>query len=165
MAALSEDDLKRYQGGLERAGQFKLGEHIVTSAMVEIKPQQKRLTGRCLPSTGASALSSPGRTHCQSGVPTPDELQDIWLHAVLVLMSQVLWQMPSAPGRWYLLETKALMHSGPQLRGCPTCGCLTCRNFTPSVIEPSFGIGRILYCMFEHTYYARPDDAQARLCC
>ena len=28
------------------------------------------------------------------------------------------------------------------------------------MIEPSFGIGRILYCMFEHTYYARPDDAQ-----
>ena len=48
LAALSEDDLKCYQGDLERAGQFKLGEHIVTSAMVEIKPQQKKLTGRCL---------------------------------------------------------------------------------------------------------------------
>lgn len=23
------------------------------------------------------------------------------------------------------------------------------------MIEPSFGIGRIIYCMFEHTYYAR----------
>lgn len=33
-----------------------------------------------------------------------------------------------------------------------------CRNFTPSVIEPSFGIGRILYCMFEHTYYTRKED-------
>jgi len=33
------------------------------------------------------------------------------------------------------------------------------RNFTPSVIEPSFGIGRILYCMFEHNFYVRPDDA------
>ena len=48
MAALSEDDLKRYQADLERAGQFKLGEHIVTSAMVEIKPEQKKLTGRCV---------------------------------------------------------------------------------------------------------------------
>ena len=27
---------------------------------------------------------------------------------------------------------------------------LSGRNFTPSVIEPSFGIGRIMYCMFEH---------------
>lgn len=34
------------------------------------------------------------------------------------------------------------------------------RNYTPSVIEPSFGIGRILYCIFEHTFYTRPDDAQ-----
>jgi glycyl-tRNA synthetase len=29
------------------------------------------------------------------------------------------------------------------------------RAFTPSVIEPSFGIGRIIYCMFEHTFYNR----------
>eukprot|EP00892_Ulva_mutabilis_P007080 jgi/Ulvmu1/4744/UM020_0028.1 len=34
------------------------------------------------------------------------------------------------------------------------------RNYTPSVIEPSFGIGRVLYCIFEHTFYTRPDDAQ-----
>jgi len=34
------------------------------------------------------------------------------------------------------------------------------RNFTPSVIEPSFGIGRIMYCMFEHSFYIRPDDEQ-----
>jgi glycyl-tRNA synthetase len=30
------------------------------------------------------------------------------------------------------------------------------RNFTPSVIEPSFGIGRIMYCLYEHCYYTRP---------
>lgn len=29
----------------------------------------------------------------------------------------------------------------------------------PSVIEPSFGIGRIIYCMFEHCFYMR-DDAR-----
>lgn len=29
------------------------------------------------------------------------------------------------------------------------------RSFTPSVIEPSFGIGRIMYCMFEHTFWQR----------
>lgn len=34
----------------------------------------------------------------------------------------------------------------------------TCRSFTPSVIEPSFGIGRIMYCMFEHTFNQRPIE-------
>ena len=32
------------------------------------------------------------------------------------------------------------------------------RNFVPNVIEPSFGIGRIMYCMFEHCYYNRGGD-------
>ena len=32
------------------------------------------------------------------------------------------------------------------------------RNFTPSVIEPSFGIGRIMYCLFEHAFYVREGD-------
>lgn len=32
------------------------------------------------------------------------------------------------------------------------------RNFVPSVIEPSFGIGRILYCLFEHSFYQRPQS-------
>ncbi|PRQ39756.1 putative glycine--tRNA ligase [Rosa chinensis] len=31
------------------------------------------------------------------------------------------------------------------------------RKFTPSVIEPSFGIGRIIYRLFEHSFYPRPD--------
>jgi len=30
------------------------------------------------------------------------------------------------------------------------------RSFTPSVIEPSFGIGRIMYCLYEHCFYTRP---------
>ncbi|GAB4820588.1 hypothetical protein N2152v2_007634 [Parachlorella kessleri] len=34
----------------------------------------------------------------------------------------------------------------------------TGRSFTPGVIEPSFGIGRILYCVFEHCFYAREGD-------
>jgi glycyl-tRNA synthetase len=29
------------------------------------------------------------------------------------------------------------------------------REFTPNVIEPSFGIGRILYCLMEHVYWSR----------
>ncbi|XP_042003325.1 glycine--tRNA ligase, mitochondrial 1-like [Salvia splendens] len=31
------------------------------------------------------------------------------------------------------------------------------RVFTPSVIEPSFGIGRIIYCLYEHSFYMRPS--------
>merc|ERR1712137_894886 len=30
-------------------------------------------------------------------------------------------------------------------------------NIVPSVIEPSFGIGRIMYAMLEHSFYARED--------
>lgn len=32
---------------------------------------------------------------------------------------------------------------------------LSGRRFVPSVIEPSFGLGRILYCIFEHAFYER----------
>ncbi|OEL36924.1 Glycine--tRNA ligase, mitochondrial 1 [Dichanthelium oligosanthes] len=34
------------------------------------------------------------------------------------------------------------------------------RKFTPSVIEPSFGIGRIIYCLFEHCFYQRPGKGE-----
>jgi glycyl-tRNA synthetase len=33
-------------------------------------------------------------------------------------------------------------------------------KFTPSVIEPSFGIGRILYSLLEHSFYQRDADEQ-----
>jgi glycyl-tRNA synthetase len=33
-------------------------------------------------------------------------------------------------------------------------------EFIPNVIEPSFGIGRIMYCLFEHTFRQRPGDEQ-----
>ena len=32
-------------------------------------------------------------------------------------------------------------------------------SYTPNVIEPSFGIDRILYAIFEHSYYEREDEA------
>jgi glycyl-tRNA synthetase len=32
------------------------------------------------------------------------------------------------------------------------------REFVPNVIEPSFGIGRILYSLLEHSYWAREQD-------
>lgn len=34
----------------------------------------------------------------------------------------------------------------------------TTREFTPNVIEPSFGIGRILYSLLEHTFWTREED-------
>jgi len=33
-------------------------------------------------------------------------------------------------------------------------------NITPAVIEPSFGIGRIIYCLLEHAYWVREGDEQ-----
>jgi glycyl-tRNA synthetase len=33
-------------------------------------------------------------------------------------------------------------------------------NFYPSVIEPSFGIGRLLYCLWEHVYYVRDGERE-----
>ncbi|CAI7833256.1 unnamed protein product [Closterium sp. NIES-53] len=36
------------------------------------------------------------------------------------------------------------------------------QSFTPSVIEPSFGIGRIIYCIYEHCFYSRPSADEAR---
>lgn len=32
-------------------------------------------------------------------------------------------------------------------------------KYTPSVIEPSFGIGRIVYCIFEHCFKVREQEA------
>ncbi|KAF1813512.1 glycyl-tRNA synthetase [Eremomyces bilateralis CBS 781.70] len=38
------------------------------------------------------------------------------------------------------------------------------REYTPNVIEPSFGIGRILYSLIEHSYWTRPgSDARCVL--
>lgn len=37
------------------------------------------------------------------------------------------------------------------------------REYTPNVIEPSFGIGRILYSVLEHAFWSRADDADRRV--
>ncbi|KAK0519771.1 Glycine--tRNA ligase 1, mitochondrial [Tilletia horrida] len=37
----------------------------------------------------------------------------------------------------------------------------TVREFTPNVIEPSFGIGRIFYSLLEHSFWVRPEEAAA----
>ena len=39
---------------------------------------------------------------------------------------------------------------------------ITGRSIVPSVIEPSFGLGRIIYCMFEHVFYTRGGGDAAR---
>ena len=33
-------------------------------------------------------------------------------------------------------------------------------EFVPSVIEPSFGVGRVLYAVFEHNFRVREGDEQ-----
>lgn len=33
-------------------------------------------------------------------------------------------------------------------------------EYVPNVIEPSFGIGRIVYSLLEHSYYVREEDEQ-----
>lgn len=38
-------------------------------------------------------------------------------------------------------------------------------TFTPGVVEPSFGIDRILFSVLEHSYYARPKDFEFRQGC
>ncbi|KAJ7023062.1 hypothetical protein C8F04DRAFT_970554, partial [Mycena alexandri] len=34
------------------------------------------------------------------------------------------------------------------------------REFTPNVIEPSFSVGRILYCLLEHSFWSREQDVE-----
>lgn len=34
------------------------------------------------------------------------------------------------------------------------------REFTPNVIEPSFGLGRILYTLLEHSFWSRKEDVE-----
>lgn len=36
------------------------------------------------------------------------------------------------------------------------------QTFTPHVIEPSFGLGRIVYSLLEHAYHVRPDSEQRK---
>lgn len=38
--------------------------------------------------------------------------------------------------------------------------CVPVEEIIPNVIEPSFGIGRIMYTVFEHTFRIREGDEQ-----
>ena len=37
---------------------------------------------------------------------------------------------------------------------------MTVEEFVPSVIEPSFGVGRVMYALFEHNFKIREGDEQ-----
>lgn len=39
------------------------------------------------------------------------------------------------------------------------------REYTPNVIEPSFGLGRILYTLLEHSYWSREQDVERGVSC
>lgn len=39
-------------------------------------------------------------------------------------------------------------------------GLALVREFTPNVIEPSFGLGRILYILLEHSFWSREQDVE-----
>lgn len=39
------------------------------------------------------------------------------------------------------------------------------REVEPHVIEPSFGIGRIIYSLLEHNFHIREEDEQRTVCC
>lgn len=38
------------------------------------------------------------------------------------------------------------------------------REYTPNVIEPAFGIGRMMYCLIEHAYWSRAEDEARGVC-
>jgi glycyl-tRNA synthetase len=43
---------------------------------------------------------------------------------------------------------------------CAATQSQVAREFVPNVIEPSFGLGRILYMLLEHSFWTREDDEQ-----
>lgn len=45
-------------------------------------------------------------------------------------------------------------------KGSFFCLSPTVEEVVPNVIEPSFGIGRIMYTIFEHTFHVREGDEQ-----
>lgn len=57
------------------------------------------------------------------------------------------WWMMVILGLWKLQFTRLFLSS-------------TVEEVVPNVIEPSFGIGRIMYTIFEHTFHVREGDEQ-----
>jgi glycyl-tRNA synthetase len=60
------------------------------------------------------------------------------------------------------IERKTFKQSGKSFLSLPMSQTDngTVREFTPNVIEPSFGIGRILYSLLEHVFWSREQDVE-----
>ncbi|KAF8132881.1 glycyl-tRNA synthetase [Boletus edulis] len=61
------------------------------------------------------------------------------------------------------IQRKTFKQSSPFLSVFPGGSALThdvVREFTPNVIEPSFGFGRILYTLLEHSFWSREQDIE-----
>ncbi|KAJ7148790.1 hypothetical protein C8R43DRAFT_517230 [Mycena crocata] len=59
----------------------------------------------------------------------------------------------SADGKEFTLEASMLTIERKTFK-------TSIREFTPNVIEPSFGVGRILYCLLEHSFWSREQDVE-----
>ncbi|OBZ77230.1 putative glycine--tRNA ligase [Grifola frondosa] len=59
----------------------------------------------------------------------------------------------SSEGREFTLTPDLLTIEQKTLKQC-------IREYTPNVIEPSFGLGRILYTLLEHSYWSREQDVE-----
>eukprot|EP00697_Spironema_sp_BW2_P009709 gnl/Spiro4/24692_TR12256_c0_g1_i1.p1 gnl/Spiro4/24692_TR12256_c0_g1~~gnl/Spiro4/24692_TR12256_c0_g1_i1.p1 ORF type:complete len:645 (+),score=172.34 gnl/Spiro4/24692_TR12256_c0_g1_i1:74-2008(+) len=62
------------------------------------------------------------------------------------------WTLKLCDRQITLAPNMVKIETGPQT--------ISGRRYHPCVIEPSFGIGRIMYCLFEHSFYSREADAQ-----
>lgn len=80
-------------------------------------------------------------------VATPDG-RDLTLTREVVTIERKTFKQSSA---WISLDAQV----GRLIRVA-----LSVREFTPNVIEPSFGLGRILYVLLEHNFWAREQDIE-----
>ena len=59
------------------------------------------------------------------------------------------------------IQRKTFKQSGASsVRGVIRAHVRLVREFTPNVIEPSFGFGRILYTLLEHAFWCREQDVE-----
>ena len=110
--------------------------HLCRLALLTLRRLSLSLTGLRRSRPTARSTRCPSRS-CRSSRPRSRR----WVRArslVLALAFAALWlTRTDAPSSLY---------------------AHTVREFVPNVIEPSFGIGRILYSLLEHSYWNRADD-------
>lgn len=71
-------------------------------------------------------------------------------------------------GEWEAAETNIVIHTAEKdfeiekslLKFETQTKMVMEEKFCPNVIEPSYGIGRVIYCIFEHCFKVRAEDAQ-----